>query len=755
MPRSLPAPRRPRSARRFSSSPLALSLSAALAVCAAPSARSQDAGQLAPASATGRAAPAASSANAPSPGAAPASPANVLAADTAPASGRHSGSSPAATATAPTVTLPTVITTGNPLGSADIASPTTVLEGTGLDLRRADTLGQTLNGLPGISTTTYGPMVGRPIIRGMDGDRIRIMNNGLGSVDASSLSFDHAVPLDPMSASRIEIVRGPAALLYGGNAVGGVVNVIDDRIPTEPVQGVHGQLQGDWGGANNSRSGAVQLEGGDGRFAIRADAFGRQTDDLRIPGYARTPALRAQDGPDADEAHGRLPNSDGSVHGGGVGMSWTGDSGYAGISYSGYDSDYGSVAEDSVRLKMHQERFGATSKIDDLDGPFKSLKFDFAYTDYQHREVDDGVTGTRFKNHGYEARVEAQHQDLGPLRGALGLQVSQTRFSALGDESLVPTTETDSFALFDVEQWDVTDRLNLSLGGRVEYTRLSPSAGGVEKFDAASKRDFTAGSLALGAIYKLDGVWSLAANASYTERAPTFYELYANGPHEATGQYLIGDPSLNKERSFSGDLGLRFKAGPHHGNFGVFYSHFRNYITEMNTGLFANDEGEIVPPGTDDALSQAVYRGVPADFYGFEAEGTFRVLDRGAHKLDLLLSGDYTNARNSDTGEPLPRIPPLRLGFGLDYAYGAWGAGVSFTKAFAQHRHPDNDDSTDGYYKLDADLTYSFRVDKTQWQAYLRGTNLTNQEIRYATSVLRDIAPEGGRAVMVGVRASF
>ncbi|OZI60961.1 TonB-dependent receptor [Bordetella genomosp. 11] len=690
--------------RRFLPTPLALSLSAALAMAAAPSARSQSAVEPAP---------------------------------------------------TPAVTLPTVIITGNPLGSTEVAAPTTVLEGTGLDLRRADTLGQTLNGLPGISTTTYGPMVGRPIIRGMDGDRIRIMNNGLGSIDASSLSFDHAVPLDPMTADRIEIVRGPAALLYGGNAVGGVVNVIDGRIPTEPVQGIHGQVQGDWGGANDSRSGAVQVEGGDGNFAIRADAFGRKTDELRIPGFARSAALRAQDDPGTDEPRGRLPNSDGSVHGGGLGLAWTGDSGYAGLSYSGYDSDYGSVAEDTVRLKMRQERFGATGKIEDLDGPFKSVRFDFAYTDYRHREVDDGVTGTTFKNHGYEARIEAQHRDLGPLHGALGIQVSQSRFSALGDESLVPTTNTDSFALFDLEQWDVTDRLNLSVGGRMEYTRLTPSAGGIEKFDAASQRDFTAGSLALGAIYKLDSVWSLAANGSYTERAPTFYELYANGPHDATGQYLIGDPALNKERSFSADLGLRFKEGPHHGSVGVFYSHFRNYITEVNTGLSVDDEGNVVPPGSDDALSQAIYRGVPADFFGFEAESSFRVLDRGAHKLDLLLSGDYTNARNSDTGEPLPRIPPLRLGFGLDYAYGAWGAGVSFTKAFAQHRHPDNDDSTDGYYKLDADLTYSFRVDKTQWQAYLRGTNLTNQEIRYATSVLRDIAPEGGRAVMVGLRGSF
>jgi iron complex outermembrane receptor protein len=741
-PARFPASSRAIDARGFLARPLALSVGAiALAIGAAPAAWGEAA---APGAASSAAAP-------------PAFGSSGLSGPDRGGDSRRSDTGAAGTASpsASTVTLPTVISTANPLGSAELASPTTVLEGTGLDLRRADTLGQTLDGLPGISTTTYGPMVGRPVIRGMDGDRIRIMNDGLGSVDASSLSFDHAVPLDPMAASRIEIVRGPAALLYGGNAVGGVVNVIDDRIPTEPIAGIHGHAQGDWGGASNSRAGAVQVEGGDGKFAIRADGFGRSADTLRIPGFARSSDLRAQDAPGTEEPRGHLPNSDGSVHGGGLGMAWTGDSGYAGISYSGYDSDYGSVAEDTVRLKMHRERFGATGKLDDLQGPFKSLKFDFAYTDYQHREVDDGVVGTTFKNRGYEARVEARHQDLGPLHGALGLQASQTRFSALGDESLVPTTETDSFALFDREQWDVTDRLNLSAGARAEYTGLSPSAHGDPAFESASKRDFTTTSLALGAIYKLDGAWSLAANASYTERAPTFYELYADGPHDATGQFLIGDASLPKERSFSGDLGLRFKSGPHHGNFGVFYSHFRNYITEVNTGLFTDDTGNAVAPDTDDALAQAVYRGVPADFYGFEAESAFRVLQQGGHKLDLLLSGDYTNARNSDTGEPLPRIPPLRLGFGLNYAYGAWGAGLSFTKAFAQHRHPDNDDSTDGYYKLDADLAYSFRIARTQWQAYVRGTNLTNQEIRYATSVLRDIAPEGGRAVMVGMRADF
>ncbi|MCH4584050.1 TonB-dependent receptor plug domain-containing protein, partial [Achromobacter xylosoxidans] len=189
--------------------------------------------------------------------------------------------------------------------------PSTVLQGAGLDLRRASNLGETLNGLPGVSTTTYGPMVGRPIIRGMDGDRIRLLNNGVGSLDASSLSFDHAVPLDPLSTNRVEILRGPAALLYGGSAIGGVVNTIDNRIPTEPIDGIHGDVAGSYGGANNDRNGAIQLEGGDGAFAIHADAFSRKTGDLRIPGYARTSRQRAIDGPDRDQPRGTLPNSDG------------------------------------------------------------------------------------------------------------------------------------------------------------------------------------------------------------------------------------------------------------------------------------------------------------------------------------------------------------------------------------------------------------------------------------------------------------
>jgi len=652
-------------------------------------------------------------------------------------------------------TLAPVVITANPLGSDALTTPASVLEGQGLALRRASNLGETLNGLPGVSTTSYGPMVGRPIIRGLDGDRIRLLNNGVGMLDASSLSFDHAVPQDPLSMNRVEVLRGPAALLYGGNAIGGVVNTVDNRIPTEPIDGIHGEVGGSYGGANNDRNGAVQLEGGDGTFAIHADVFGRKTDTLRIPGYARTAQQRAADGPDVDQPRGRLPNSDGEASGGALGMSWTSDHGYAGLSYSGYDANYGSVAEEDVRIKMHQERFGAAGELRDLDGPFKSIKLNFAYTDYQHKEVEDGETGTVFKNRGYEARIEARHADIGPLHGVLGLQFGQTRFSALGDEALVPTTDTDSAALFALEEWDLTDRFTLSAGARIDHTQLTPTAGGNDRFDGSSRRDFNAGSFSVGGIYKLDSRWSVAANGAYTERAPTFYELYANGPHAATGQYLVGDQNLGKERAWSGDLSLRYKNDTDHGSIGVFYSSFSNYLAETNTGRYRNDDGDVVSAGDDGALPEARYQGVPARLYGLEAENVTRVLQRGGHTLDLGLSGDYTLSRNRDTGRSLPRIPPLRLRVALDYGYGPYSAGVSVSKAFAQHDHPANDTSTAGYYRLDANAGYRFKTTGVQWEAYLRGLNLTNQDIRYATSVLRDVAPEGGRAVMVGLRGSF
>lgn len=659
---------------------------------------------------------------------------------------------PALADTRPAELQPQVIT-ANPLGEVQPAAPSSVLQGDDLTLRQKGSLGETLDGLPGVSSTWFGPGASRPIIRGMDGDRIRLLRNGVGALDASSLSYDHAVPEDPNVVERIEVVRGPAALLYGGNAIGGVVNSFDNRIPSEAVDGVHGRGELRYGGADTTRSAAGALEAGDGNFALHLDAGSREFNDLRIPGYAHSRAQRAIDG---DDSKHRVENSDGRQDSGAIGGSYHWDHGYAGLSYSGYDGNYGSPAEEDVRLKMQQDRYAFASEIRDLEGPFSSVKLDAAYTEYQHKEIEDGETGTTFKNDGYEARIEARHKPLGPLQGVVGAQVANSRFSALGEEAFVPHTETDSAALFFLENWQASERLALSFGGRVEHSRIDPDAKDNERFaEDDGSRSFTAGSLSSGAVYQLTPIWALAATLSYTERAPTFYELYANGPHAATGTYEVGDADADKEKAVSTDLALRFDNGIHKGSVGVFYSRFSNYIGLLASGRYRDEEGEVVAADSDEALPEYLYSGVRAEFYGVEAQDRIHLLESPYGNFDLELSGDYTRAKNRDTGQPLPRIAPLRLNSALIWELQQWQARLEVEHAASQHRVPDEELSTDGYTTLGASVGYRFDMGGSQWLAFVKGENLTNQTVRYASSILRDSVPAAGRGIEAGVKVAF
>ncbi|MFF7708233.1 TonB-dependent receptor domain-containing protein [Pseudomonas sp. NPDC007930] len=644
------------------------------------------------------------------------------------------------------------VITANPLGSQQVAAPTTVLEGDALTLEQKGSLGETLKNQPGVASSYFGPGASRPIIRGQDGDRIRLLQNGMGALDASSLSYDHAVPLDPVNVERIEVVRGPAALLYGGSAIGGVVNTFDNRIPTEAIDGIHGAGELRYGGADTTRSSAGKLEAGNGTFALHLDANSRQFNDLRIPGYAHSETQRAGESADDNGGKHRLGNSDGRQDGGAVGGSYTWDDGYAGLAYSNYDSNYGSPAEDDVRIRMQQERYAFASEVRNLAGPFSEVKLDAAYTDYEHREIEGGETGTTFKNKGYEARIQARHQPLGPLEGVVGVQVNRSEFQALGEEAFVPKTDTDAAALFFLEQLQATERLQLSLGGRLEHTQVNPDAGGNERFEAADRSaSFTAGSLSTGAVYTLTPVWSLAANLSYTERAPTFYELYANGAHVATGTYEVGDAGLSKEKATSSDLALRFDNGTHKGSVGVFYSHFSNYIGLLGSGRLLNDDGVEAPDG----IPEYTYSGVRARFAGFEAQDRWTFLKNAYGTWALETSADYTRAKNLDTGEALPRIAPLRVNAALAWERNAWQARVAVEHASAQHKVPENETDTDGYTTLGASLGYRFGIGKSQWLAFVNGENLTNQTVRYASSILRDIAPAPGRSVEVGLKTTF
>ncbi|WP_224006789.1 TonB-dependent receptor [Cupriavidus pinatubonensis] len=680
----------------------------------------------------------------------------------------QSASEPAAAPAPPAATLKEVVVTANPLGSDlnDMVAPVSSLSGDALSLRQNSTLGETLDKLPGVSSSYFGPNASRPVIRGLDADRIKVLQNGGSSVDASTLSYDHAVPIDPLVAERIEVVRGPAALMYGGNAIGGVVNVIDNRIPKEPIEGIGGAVDGSaTAGGDVARNASALVEAGNGQFGIHADAFARKTSDLHIPGFARSDRLRAsQPLPEGGtEASGRLPNTSAQQDGGSLGGSYTWADGFIGANYSAYRNEYGTPAEDDVRLKMRQDRFALEGEARNLQantsGIIESVKGKFSYTDYEHKEIADGQVGTIFKNQGWDARFEAQHAKIGNMSGVVGTQFGHTQFSALGEEAFVPSTNTDNAALFVFEELplDSTGDFKLNFGGRLDHSNIKASANGNDRFSDAS-RSFNATSASAGLLYKLNSLWSLTSNVSYTERAPTFYELYANGPHVATGAWELGDPNANKERATSVDLGLRYKYGPHSAGVSGYYSRFANYLALTSTGRSRDEAGDVVASGSPGALPEFQYLGVPATLYGFEAEGKarlFRKMLTSSDTLDFEARADYVRGENRDTGEPLPRLAPLRLGGALVYGAGPWGARVDVTYAAKQTRVPVNDTPTDAYTLLSLALTYKFKTSGTQTLIYLRGDNLTNQEARNASSILRDIAPLPGRSVKVGFRTTF
>lgn len=669
--------------------------------------------------------------------------------------------------------LEAVVVTANPLGSElfDMVPPVSVLSGRDLDLRRGATIGETLDGLPGVSTSYFGPNVGRPVIRGLDADRIRVMSGGLGVLDASGLSQDHAVPVDPLIVERLEVVRGAAALLYGGNAVGGVVNAIDNRIPAEPAQGVSGRIEARAGSGDQERSGAGVIEVGNGLLALHADLYSRRAGDLKIPGFARSARLRALV-PQDDEPRGRLPNSSNHGDGGALGASLTfGERGYAGFAYSAYNQNYGTVAEPDVQIQMRNARWDLAGELRRLDGLISAVRFKAGHTDYAHQEIAGGQAETQFINKGSEMRLEANHRSIGPLLGAIGVQLADFDFSALGDEAFVPATRNRSAALFLFEEM-TQGKLKLNFGGRLEQARVKSEGGGPEdpesglpRFGEARARNFTARSLTFGGQYSLGSSAALAANLSHTERAPSYYELFANGNHAATGLFEVGDPNLSLEKANGIDLQLKLRSDAFQGTAAAYYNRFRNYIALFGSGNTRSSEGALNPaqdpvnPGQTrdgaDILPEALVRPVRAEFYGFEAEGRWRLHQGGGSRLDGSLRADYVRATDRDSGRPLPRISPLRMGGGLTWTGGPWDARLDVTHALRQKRTAANELPTDAYTLVSAAVSYRIGLQSAAVEAFLKASNLLDEEARLHTSFIKDIAPLGGRSLVGGIRMSF
>ena len=639
----------------------------------------------------------------------------------------------------------TVFITGNPLGREPGAAATSVLVGAGLQLRRAATLGETLDSLPGITSTGFGPNAGRPVIRGLDGDRVRLLDNSGAAVDASNLSFDHAVALDPLVAERIEVLRGPAALLYGGNATGGVINVIDNRIPRAAGPGFGGRAELRLGGASRERGGAAVLEGGAGSFAWHADAFGRKTEDQRSPRY--TPL---EDGTPLDPTE-RVRNSAAESRGGALGGSWVGAQGYAGLAVDTLRNDYGVTVEPDVTIRMERDRLAAAGEWRSAAGPVRGLNLRAGHTRYQHQEVEgDGAVGTTFKSEGDDLRLELRHAPLAGLEGVVGLQAESLRFSALGEEAFVPGTRTRSTAVFVLEEWR-NGPLALSGGVRVEQVRVSSEGdepGAAEpRFGDAQSRRFEPLSASLGAAVQLGGGWQLQAGFGHTERAPAYYELYANGVHLATAAFELGDPALALERSRHAEAGIAWSAGAHRLKASLFTTRFSNHIALDATGALI----DVAEPGDPpDLVPEYRFQGVRARLSGVEIEGRARLLD-GAWTLEATGQLDSVRGDNLSRNEPLPRVAPLRARLGLEAASGPWRAGVEVRHHARQTRVSANDTPTDGFTMLD--LWW-----RAEWQqrysVFARLSNATD-ELGFnaaAVATVRGLSPMAGRALAAGVQ---
>jgi iron complex outermembrane receptor protein len=638
-----------------------------------------------------------------------------------------------------TESLDKVVVTGNPLKSQVLAQPSDSLSGDQLTLTRTATLGDTLQGLPGVAATNFGPNASRPSIRGLDGDRVRILNNSGASVDASNLSFDHGVAIDPLVIDKVEVLRGAAALLYGGNAVGGVVNTLDNRIPRTFTPGLSGAAEVRLGGASQEKGGAVVLDGGSGRpdsgFGWHVDLAGRDADDQRAPRFSSPTD-------DGAESRTSVRNSAAKSHGGAVGGSVFFQGGFAGVSVDDFHTDYGTTAEADVTIRMQRQRLATAGEWATMDGPLHRISWQLSRNRYEHVEMEGDEVGTTFKSRGTDGRLELEHAALGPVKGVVGVQTESLDFSALGEEAFVPATRTRSTGVFVLEQARLGG-IDWSAGARTERVKVDSDGG--DRFGPAQARRFSPLSLALSGVLPLSDAWSLSANLNRTQRAPAYYELFANGLHVASAAFERGDASLGLERSKGLDVGLKWEGAQSHVHVNVYETRFTNYIALQATGETADNDGEDVPV--------YAFQAVPARLRGVELEGRWQ-----AHPAVALLGQlDAVRGDNRSTGEPLPRLAPLRAMLGLEGKWGEWSGRLEWRGAKRQTRVAEFDTPTAGYGTVRLSLARQLRWGRTDALWYLKLDNLGNKLAYNATAVptIRDLSPQPGRSASTGLQIRF
>ena len=669
-----------------------------------------------------------------------------------------------------------IVVTGHLVRELDILAGKSVLSGADLQREIRPQLGETLVRLPGVSATSFSPGASRPVLRGFQGERIRVLTDGIGSIDVSNTSADHAVTIDPLTAERIEVLRGPAVLLFGGQAIGGAVNVIDRRIPRlVPKGGHHLDLVGVLGSAADERSlGAAADASLGGGLVLHVDGSWRKTDDLRTGGYILAPELRAEQiaiaEEELEEGHpeeaaealelanlrGTIPNSATEQKTAGVGLAFIRDNLNVGASLSIFDSDYGvpmrpgahhhheeggegEEGEDahgavpvSIALRQVRGDFRGEYKFD--SGFFDAARLRIGMADYEHTEFEGDEVGTVFNSDGVEGRLEMVQRDRGGWRGAVGAQYFQRNFSAVGAEAFLPPNKTDQIGLFTVQEFEL-GQLGLEAAARLEKTGARSSAIDID-------RSFTALSAAAGASFAVADHVEVGLNLSRTERAPSAEELFSNGPHIATQAFEIGDPNLSKEKSVGAEAYFRVDRRELEFSVTAFANWFDDFIYEGATGE------------EEDELPVFRYFQRDATYYGLEGEVSAELFRAGKFRFIGDVVADYVRATVKGVG-PVPRIPPMRILAGIEAQSVDWDGRMEFEWVGDQNRIAQFETATDGHTVVNASVAWRPWGKARETQLVLSANNIFDVEARRHASFTKGFVPMAGRDIRLSARLSF
>jgi iron complex outermembrane receptor protein len=644
--------------------------------------------------------------------------------------------------------------------SSKSTKPVTVLTGDALHSKMGTTIGDTLKNELGVTSQSFGAGVGSPVIRGQSGPRVQVMQNSMSNNDASSLSPDHANGVEPILAERIEVLRGPATLLYGNGAIGGIVNVIDNRIPEkafEKVIGGAGEQRYD--SATNQTSSVVKVEGSKNGFAYHVDGFYRDQGNTHIGGRpidgdavrVNDPSFVAIDNP-----QGVINNSNARSRGGSVGVSMIGDAGLVGASINQLEKNYGIPSDGtggaSVTVDLKQTKYDFKAQLNQPFAFAEKLKMKFGYTDYQHTELDGGRPATDFLNKSYASRLELEQKPIGALTGSLGFQSTNSQFSAInvdGSKPLVPKSNIDSYGLFAVESYK-HGAVTYELGGRGEWVTISP--------ENAGSLTYLPISGSASALWDVNKQHQFSLAYTHSQRAPLIQELFYDGVHDASRSYELGNANLRKEFSNNLDVGYRFNSDWMNAEVNVFHNWVSNYIYQQRADyLFNTDAGDFTDAC---ALGEAcipveISQQAGATFKGYEAQLKFPVMENHYGLVDLSVFSDYTRGTFNKGGD-VPRMPPLRYGLQLSYEKNDFSSNVRLTRGEAQTHAGANETSTASYLLLNLGAQYHVAsISQADIMVFANAKNLTNENIRNSTSYLRNFAPDAGRSGEVGVRVSY